>query len=575
MKKSDVFTLEVVKDSLTAIGEEMFYALARTSMSPIIYEVLDFASGLTDAKGQLLTQGNGVTGFIGMLTSMVKETLNKFQDDLHPGDIIILNDPYGGGGSHLSDVGLVMPIFYEGELVAFSANKGHWTEVGGKDPGSWTTDSTEIYQEGLQFPTVKLFEKGRLNQALVDLIAANVRFPDLSLGDLWAQVAGLRTGEKRFHELCRKYGKDVVLQSIDYLLNYGEQLAREELKKLPKGVYTAEDFIDDDGLGNGPFRIVCQVTISNDEFIVDFTGSDRQAPGPINCSYSGLVSSVRALFLAVTNPGQDVNDGVFRPLRVIADKGSVICAERPAPVATNWESRNFAADVVWKALAPIVPDRLTAGHLESVCAVVLGGVKPDTEEHFLIVEPSVGGWGAGFGMDGQTGQFCIGDGETYNVPVEVAETRYGVRVTEYSCRADGAGAGEFRGGSGVVRSYEALTNGQFLTVSFGRHKFLPWGAAGGHAGSRNEVEIIRKDGTREGPFGKCARKVLNQGDVVRLITATGGGYGNPLHRDPSKVAEDVKNGWISLEQARDTYGVLVNPETYIVDGFTEERRKSS
>lgn len=575
MRKSDIFTLEVVKDSLMAIGEEMFYALARTSMSPIIYEVLDFASGLTDARGQLLTQGNGVTGFIGMLAFMVKESLGKFSGDLHPGDIIILNDPYGGGGSHLSDVGLVMPIFYEDELVAFSVNKGHWTEVGGKDPGSWTTDSTEIYQEGLQFPAVKLFEQGKVNQGLVDLIAANVRFPELSLGDLWAQVAGLRTGEKRFQELCLRYGKDVVLESVDYMLDYGEQMSRRELEKLPNGVYTAEDFIDDDGIGNGPFRITCKVTITDSEFVVDFTGSSEQAPGPINCSYSGLVSSVRALFLAATNPSQDVNDGVFRPLCVVAEKGSIIHAERPAPVATNWESRNFAADVAWKALATVLPERLSAGHLESVCAVILGGVKPETNERFLIVEPSVGGWGAGLGMDGQCGQFCIGDGETYNVPVEVAETRYGVRLSEYSFRTDGAGAGQFRGGCGVVRTYEALSDGQFLTVSFGRHKFVPWGAAGGAPGSRNEVEIIRGDGSVEGPFGKCARVVLNKGDIVRLVTATGGGFGNPYLRDAAQVVDDVKNGWLTCRQARDSYGVLVNPEDYTIDGYTAERRKST
>ncbi|GEO24513.1 5-oxoprolinase [Alicyclobacillus acidoterrestris] len=561
MAKADVFTLEVVKDSLMAIGEEMFYALARTSMSPIIYEVLDFASGLTDAKGQLLTQGNGVTGFIGMLSSMVKETLKKFENDLKPGDIIIINDPYGGGGSHLSDVGLVMPIFYQGQLVAFAANKAHWTEVGGKDPGSWTTDSTEIYQEGLQFPAVKLFDEGHINQALVDILAANVRFPDLSLGDMWAQVAGLRTGERRFQELCGKFGKDTVLQSIEYMLDYGEQMAREELKKLPKGVYEVEDFIDDDGLGHGPLNVRCKVTITDDEFIVDFTGSHKQVPGPINCSYTGLVSAVRTIFLAATNPGQDVNDGVFRPLTIIAEKGSILNAERPAPVSTYWESMIFGADMVWKALAPVLPERLTAGHLESVCSVIVSGTHPDTNEPFLIVEPSVGGWGAGLGMDGQSGQFCLGDGETFNVPVEVAETRYGVRLQEYSLTADGTGAGQYRGGAGAIRSYEALTDNQFVTASFGRNKYPVWGASGGRDGSYNKIEIIRKDGTKEGPFGKCARKILNKGDVVRLITATGGGYGDPLLRNPQKVVEDVKNGWITIAQAKEIYGVVIDEQT--------------
>ncbi|PEK98980.1 hydantoinase B/oxoprolinase family protein [Bacillus sp. AFS017336] len=572
-EKVDQFTLEIVKDSLIAIGEEMFHTLARTSMSPIIYEVLDFASGLTDDKGQLLTQGNGVTGFIGMLTFMVKQTLKKFgqKGDLKPGDIIIINDPYGGGGSHLSDVGLVMPIFYEGEIVAFSANKAHWTEVGGKDPGSWTTDSTEIFQEGLQFPCVKLFDEGKINQPLVEIIAANVRFPDLSLGDMWAQVAALKTGERRFVELCSKYSKYIVKETIEHLLHHGEQISRKELSKLPKGVFEAVDYIDDDGIGNDPFKVQVKVTITDEEFVCDFSGSHPQVLGPVNCSYTALVSAVRAIFLAATNPSQDVNDGVFRPLKVIAEARSIFSAERPAAVSTYWETMLYGSDLVWKALAPILPDRLTAGHLLSVCGVVLSGIHQDTNESFLIVEPSVGGWGAGDGIDGAVGQFCIGDGETYNVPVEVAEARYGIMVEEYSLHTDGAGAGEYRGGSGTVRSYTAMTDGQTVTATFGRNKYLPWGINEGKDGSRNEFEIVKANGEVRGPYGKFARFPLQKGDTVRLITATGGGFGNPLDRPIEKVITDVKNGYISLEQASEIYGVKLNPDTLHVENIVNGR----
>ncbi|ABO50088.1 5-oxoprolinase (ATP-hydrolyzing) [Desulforamulus reducens MI-1] len=575
VNNTDPFTLDIVKDSLIAIGDEMFYALARTSMSPIIYEVLDYASGLTDAQGQLLTQGNGATGFIGMLTFMVKETINKFgkEGSLKPGDIIIINDPYGGGGSHLSDVGLVMPIFFRGEVVAFSANKAHWTEVGGKDPGSWTTDSTEIFQEGLQFPCIKLFEEGKINQALVDMIAANVRFPDLSLGDMWAQVAALRTGERRFVDLCNKYGKEIVLASIEHLLDHGEQLSRKQLQQLPKGSYEVVDYIDDDGLGHGPLKVRVKVTITDEEFICDFRGSHPQVLGPVNCSYTALVSAVRIIFMAITNPSQDANDGIFRPLKVIADKGSIFSAERPAAVSTYWETMIYGADLIWKALAPVLPHRLTAGHLLSVCAVVVAGMHPDTNEPFLVVEPSVGGWGAGEGKDGEAGQFCIGDGETFNVPIEVAETRYGIMVEEYSFRADGAGAGRFRGGSGVVRSYRALTDNQTVTGTFGRHKFLPWGFDGGQDGSANYFEFLKSNGEKEGPFGKYARYILNKGDIVRLVTATGGGYGHPLNRSIDKVVEDLKNEFITVGQARDDYGVCINPKTFEFEGLTEERRQ--
>lgn len=568
--KVDPFTIEIVKDSLIAIGEEMFHALARTSMSPIIYEVLDYASGLTDSKGQLLTQGNGVTGFIGMLTFMVKETLKKFgENGLKEGDIIIINDSYVGGGSHLSDVGLVMPIFYEGKIIAFSANKAHWTDVGGKDPGSFSNDATEIYQEGLQFPCVKLFDEGKLNQAVLDIIKTNVRFPDLSIGDLWAQVAALRTGEKRVNELCKKNGVKVVQASIDQHLDHGEQMARQELAKLPKGEFTAEDFVDDDGFGNGPFPIKVKVTITDDKFICDFRGSHPQVPGPVNCTYTGLVSAVRTIFLAATNPSQDVNDGVFRPLEIITDPKSILAAERPAPVSIYWESMQGGADLVWQALAPSLPQRLSAGQLLSVCAVTLSGQHHISNEPFLIVEPSAGGWGAAKGQDGARGQFCIGDGETYNVPVEVAETRYGVMIDEYSLRTDGAGAGEFIGGAGVTRSYRAMTNNQMVSATFGRNKYLPWGLNNGHQGSPNEFTIEKINGDTDGPFGIYPRYPLNRGDVVKLMTATGGGYGNPLERPSQQVAKDVKNEYISLEQAKKVFGVVVNPETYEVDGLIE------
>ncbi|TCP29583.1 N-methylhydantoinase B [Scopulibacillus darangshiensis] len=564
--KVDPFTLEIIKESLMAVGDEMFYALARTSMSPIIYEVLDYASGLTDAKGQLLTQGNGVTSFIGMLSPMVQHVMQKYDEgkDLKPGDIIIINDPYVGGGSHLSDVGLVLPIFHKNELIAFSVNKAHWTEVGGKDPGSFTSDSTEIYQEGLQFPGVKLFDSGKVNQAVVDIIKYNVRFPDLSIGDMWAQVAALRTGEKRIIDLCEKYGKTQVSSAIELMLDQGEQLARNELKKLPKGSFSASSFIEDDGNGDGPFEIKVNVTINDDHFICDFRGSHPQVPLPVNCSYYALIAGVRAIFLAIISPSKNVNDGIFRPLKVITDEGSIISAGRPAPVSMNWEGRLGGADLIWKALAPELPDRLSAGHLLSVCSVTLSGKNPSNDEPFLVVEPSVGGWGASQGQDGARGQFCIGDGETYNVPVEVAETRYGILIDEYSLHCDSAGAGEYIGGSGVIRSYRALSDNQTITTMFGRHQFAPWGLNGGEDGSPNNVYFRKANGETAGPFGMTTRYPLNKGDVVQLVTATGGGYGHPFNRPAKQVADDVKNGYISLEHAQETFGVVIDPESFDV-----------
>ncbi|MFD1205036.1 hydantoinase B/oxoprolinase family protein [Sporosarcina contaminans] len=572
-KQQDPFTLEIVKDTLLSIGDEMFHTLARTSMSPIIYEVLDFACGLTDHKGQLLTQGNGVAGFIGTLSYMVKDVLSRYsaKGNINQGDIFIINDPYGGGGTHLSDVGLVMPIFHEGELIGFSANKAHWTEVGGKDVGSFTNDSTDIYQEGLQFPCIKIVDSGKVNEPLVEMIKSNVRFPDLSIGDMWAQIAALKIGEKRFNELYDKYSKETVAATVELLLDQGEKMARKSIMNLPNGVYTASNYIDGDGLGNGPFPIQVKVTITDDQFICDFRGSHPQVPGPVNGSYTTLVTDVRTVFLAITNPSQDVNDGVFRPLEVITDKGSIFSAERPAPVSNYWESGSSGGDLVWQALAPILPTRLTAGHFLSVCSVTLAGKHPDTEDDFLIVEPSVGGWGAGIGQDGARGQFCIGDGETYNIPVEVAEARYGVMVDSYRLRCDGKGAGEYIGGSGVIRSYRAMTDGQMATVTYGRHLYAPWGVDGGEEGSSNEFAVIKNNGEVDGPYGVYARYPLNKGDVLELRTGTGGGYGNPFKRDVSKVQQDVKNGYFSIIDAKEKFGVLLNPETLELVGETKER----
>jgi N-methylhydantoinase B len=567
----DPFTVEIVKDSLVAIGDEMFVALQRTSKSTIIYEVLDFATGLIDARGQLITQGNGVTGFLGTLTFAVRSTLEKFgSEGLRPGDVVVTNDPYSGGGTHLSDVSLIVPIFYDGELVAFSASKAHWTEVGGKDPGSWTTDATEVFQEGLQFPCVKLYEEGRPLQSVIDLIEANVRLPDMTLGDMYAQAASLRLGERRFQQLCDKYGADVVLGAIEALLDYGERMTRLELAKLPKGTYEADDWIDDDGIGNGPFPVRVRVTITEDEFVCDFTGTHPQVPGPVNCTLTGLHSGVRTMLKAITSPSIPVNEGCFRPLKIVCPPGTIFTAERPAPVSTYWETMNYVTDLVWKALAPIVPERLTAGHFLSVCGVVVAGLHPETGELFLLVEPQAGGWGAGAAKDGESGLMCVGDGETYVIPIEVAETRYGIIVDQYALDATDAGAGHHRGGRGCIRDYRAAVDQITLTATFGRHKYEPWGIEGGRPGSRNEVRIFHEDG-REVVLGKCARYPLKRGEVARLVTGTGGGWGSPLERPVEAVVEDVKDGYVTIEQAERDYGVVVDPTTFEVRRLTQER----
>lgn len=562
MPAVDPFTVEIIRNQLIAAAEESFIALGRSSQSPIIYEVLDYACALTDAGGDIIAQANGVPGFLGTLTFAVKAILEKFPPgEMAPGDIFMTNDPYRGGGNHLSDVALIAPIFFEGELVAFAVNKAHWTEVGGMAAGSWTTDSTEIYQEGLQFPAIRLYQGGQIIQSLVDLIAANVRTPDSTLGDMFAGVASLRRAETRLLEICRRYGLETFTASIRAILDHGETLARQALARLPAGTYFAEDWMDDDGLSDTPVYVCARVTISPETFTVDFTGSSPQVPGPINCTRTRLFSACRTIFKAITDPASPVNDGWFRPVEIVCPDGTVFTARRPAPVSTYWETGAYAVDLIWQALFPVLPDRLTAGHHLSVCGTLVAGFN-DAGERFILVEPQAGGWGAGATKDGENGLVPVGDGETYVISVEICETRYPILVDRFALNDTPAGHGQYRGGLGLVRDYRLLAEKALLTTTFGRHKYPPWGANGGSNGSPNGVQVFTPDQAEPILWrGKIARHVLRRGDVARLVTGVGGGYGPPSQRPVAAVVDDVRNGYISLETAANVYGVRLDPET--------------
>jgi N-methylhydantoinase B len=550
----DQFTTEVIVAGLRSIGQEMFVAMQRTSMSPVIYESLDYGIGLIDPQGRLVAQGNGVTPFVGFLCDAVSSIAEKYGADISPGDAFITNDPYSGGGTHLSDVTVARPIFVDGQLVMFSACKAHWTDVGGMAPGSWTTDSTEIFQEGLRFTALRLYRGGVIDETLLDVIRANVRLPDMSMGDLQAQIAAVQVGERRFTELCDKHGTDVVLDAIEWSFDYLERMVRQELALMPKGVFTATDLIDDDGRGNGPFHVQVKVTITDDEFVADFTGSSPQVPGPINGTGTGLLSTVKVLFKGLTSPSLASNDGTFRPVRVVCPPATVFNAEEPSPVSTYWESLLFAAELIWRALAPHMPDRLTAGTLTTILGTIISGRDHDASNMYVMTEPQVGGWGAAHDADGIAGFFALPDAETRLVPIEVSESRHGLRVVRfgYDCDVPG-GAGEFRGGRGCVREYEVVTDVAELTASAARHENMPWGAEGGQDGSPNLIEVVRTSGEVE-TYGFCARIPLVRGDRVRVITATGGGWGSPFRRGLDAVREDLIDGYVTREQARADYG---------------------
>lgn len=550
----DTVTDAIIQDAIVAVGDEMFSAMTRTSMSPIIYETMDFAVGATDAQGNLVAQGNGVTAFLAMLDTAVQATLERYsRDDIRPGDVFITNIPYEGGGSHLSDVVLVHPVFDDDVLIAFTVNKAHWTEVGGAEPGSVSTKSTQIFQEGLQFNFLKLYDAGRLNGTLVEMIRANVRLPDSTLGDMHAGIAAARVGADRLLALARKYGRAALLRAMERALDYGDEMTRVELARLPHGVFEAEDVVEDDGLGSGPLAICVRVTIDDEGITADYTGTDPQTRGPINCSRTGLITGTRCLFKAITNPVIPANGGCFRRLRVVCPENTLLSARSPAPVSLYYESLIAAIDVMWKALAPAMPDRLPAGHQRSVGATFISGLHPVTGRLFVMGEPLVGGWGALSDEDGNNGQFCCGNGETYNIPVELFESRYGLAVRQYAFSNDDGGAGQFRGGKGVVLDYQVTAAEAFLTYAATRTHSRPWAVQGGQPGSNNYALILRRDGTVERQH-MCTGVRVERGDVIRIVTATGGGFGDARSRSRERLLHDLRDGYITPEQAQRDYG---------------------
>lgn len=555
VQNDDIFTREIIKNALSAIGEEMFVALKRTSMSPVIYETLDYGIGITDASARLIAQGQGIPGFIGTLDGVVADIIEKFAatGGIHPGDIFIVNNPYAGGGTHLSDVALAKPVFHENDIVAWTASKGHWTDIGGMDRGSFSTNTTDVFQEGLQFPSLKLFDRGNVNTPLVEMIRANVRLPEMTLGDLWASVAALQVGERRFTSVMEKYGSDITLKAIDYLLDHGARIVAGKFKQLPKGTFTATDVIDDDGLGNGPFYVKVKITITDDEFIADFNGTSAQAPGSVNCTEPALLAAAKEVFMGVLDLDVPATEGCFRRLAVRCPMGTILTARHPAPTSSYFEAMVAAADVMRKALAPVLAGQFTAGQFGSVCSIVLSGTNSDDGKPFILVQPLVGGWGAGEDKDGETAQFCVGNGETSNVPIEVQEARYGVHINRYALHGNGGGAGRHRGGNGVLLEYCVNRDGTDLSTFFGRGKTPPWGVEGGQAGSCNYCVIVSGDETGE-PISMASRVPLKKGDIVRIYTGTGGGWGDPGQRPADLIARDLRDGYITDEQASRDYG---------------------
>jgi N-methylhydantoinase B len=553
-RTSDVFTREIVRSKLLAIASEMGVVLARTSMSPIVYEVLDFACGLADAEGRVIAQDNGLCLFTGTFRPQIESILRRHPvAAMRPGDIYMTNGG-AGGGTHANDVAIVIPVFAGERMIAFSISVTHWMELGGKVLGSLAPDSTEVFQEGMQFPQIRLAREGVIDEEIVEIIRANVRLPIMTIGDLTAGIAAGRIAERRLDEIIGRYGLDTTLETFEEILDHGERLALDALKRVPPGVYEATDAIDGDGITTDPIPVRVRVEVTPDRMICDFTGSSPQVQGPVNCARGALMSACKTIFKGIVAPQAPSNEGLFRPLEVICPEGTVFTAIRPRPTGWYFEGSAFATELVWKALAPVLPQRLSAGSYVSLAACYIGGVHANGE-YWVMGTPQDGGWGASIDDDGESGLIATTDGDTFNYPAEVVEHAFPLAMECNRLNVEaGGGAGRQRGGFGTIREYRVTSpEGASLLASLGRSATVPWGIDGGIDGTINYWEVVRTNGERQSG-GRVTGLSLQPGDVVRLVTGNGGGWGDPGERPVESLFDDLLDGYLSPGELERHYG---------------------
>ena len=513
----DPITVSVIQASLTAAADEMFAVLKKTAMSPIIYEVLDVGTGITDAAGELVSSGAGIPTFVGVLDKAVRRIIELNRGGVQSGDVFITNDPYFGGVTHLNDVVVALPVFAEAELVAWTASIAHWNDVGGKTPGSMAVDVSEIFQEGLRLPAVRLFENGRAIAPVFDIIAVNSRLPDFVKGDLWAQVAASRKAEGRIGRLVEAYGLEAYRAALRDLFEEGERRSRAGLRTLPPGVYAIEEEQDDGALWRA------SIGIAPDRFTVDLRGNPQQRSAPYNTSRDGAMISAQMIFKALADPTLFANAGSFRPLEVVTEPGSIFHAVGSAPHGYYFETRIRLYDMLWRCMAKALPERLPAGHFASICGTVIAGDHPDTGRRFTMVEPQMGGWGATSKRDGLDAMYSASHGETFNCPVEICEARYGLDVGYKRLNETEEGRGLHSGGRGLSLAYR-LRAKALLSAGYSRNRQPVWGSAGGAPGGRNGIAVTRAGGERR-DYSFVSGLELAPGDTITITTANGGGWG--------------------------------------------------
>jgi N-methylhydantoinase B len=558
----DPITFAVIKNGLDAIVDEMAYDVIRTARSEIVKDVMDYSAAICDTDGNMIAQAKTVALHLGAVPEAMGVVLEQYGDGLVPGDAVILNDPYQGG-MHLPDIFMFMPIFDANEnLQGFSVVICHHTDVGGRVAGSNASDSTEIFQEGLRIPALKLFEAGVPNDTLFKMIDINVRLPDRVIGDLKAQFAACRTGARELGKMFDRYGAEMTSTYFAELLDYAERMTRAEIAAWPDGTYSFTDYIDDDGFNDEPLPIAVAITVHGDSVTVDFEGSAPQVPAALNSTKS-YTNSCSYLSVRCCLKGDIPNNaGVFRAINVTTPDASIVNPKLPAAVAARALTGYRIVDAMFGALAQIVPDRVPAAGEGGNTVVCLGGYREDGAP-FIIVDMICGAWGGRPDKDGIEA-ITNPSQNLSNTPVETMESQHPVRVEEYALVADSCGAGKWRGGLGVARSYRLLAPEAGLQLRADRMKILPYGLAGGGPATGAINEITTNTGEPIYLPSKINRRMA-QGDLVRHVQPGGGGFGDPLTRDPARVARDVWNTKISAAYAREHHRVVVDPETGVLD----------
>ncbi|MGO9582725.1 MAG: hydantoinase B/oxoprolinase family protein [Acidimicrobiales bacterium] len=549
----DPITTEIIRSGLNAAADEMNATLIRSAYTPVIYEMKDCSVGLLDEHHQILGQSAGLPIFLGNLEVVTELTEVQFgREGWQPDDVWILNDSYMAG-THLHDMTVYGPVFVGDDLVGFATCRAHWLDVGSKDAGG-STDSTSIFQEGLRLGPTKIVDRGVLIEDVVDVLTRNGRFPYPARGDLFAQIACVKTGQQRLARLMERHGIDTVLLARDQIFAQTEHLERAEVAAIPDGHYTAEGSLDDDGVIVGKQRFVrVAVDIVGDRMILDLTGTDDMTEGPINCGAAQAVSAGRVAYKLLINPDRPVDGGAFRPLEVRVRPGSMLAAEEPAPCEWYFTPLGLLIDLVARALSPVLPDRVAGASYGDSMVIGIDGRDPRNGRPFLLYEPTVGGWGAWSGSDGQDALINNVNGSLKDVPIEVAETKYPVLVRRYAIRRDSGGAGKWRGGNGVERAYVLEADMATMNLWFERSATPGWGLVGGADATPPEV-VVNEGLPNQTSMLKVNGFRLARGDTITCRTGGGGGYGVARERAPEMVVADIADGYVSPEVAAATYG---------------------